>query len=65
MGCDEISGDKKGRHALALRGYNEQTGVFSVWNPWYNYYETMPIDTRIYTATNGSRWEWKRSIIDW
>lgn len=65
IGNKEISGDKKGRHALALRGYSENLEIFSLWNPWYNHYETMPINSRVYTAGDGSQWEWDLSIINW
>lgn len=29
------------KHALVLRGYDGESGTWSIWNPWYDVYETM------------------------
>ena len=28
-------------HTVVLRGYHASNGIFSIWNPWYKYYETF------------------------
>ena len=32
-----------GRHAVVLRGWNSQIKMWSIWNPWYNFYESFPV----------------------
>lgn len=50
-------------HALMMRGYNSST--YSVWNPWYSTYETMPAGTDYYVDRNNSTYQWTYSIVNW
>lgn len=60
------NGDYLGKnHALALRGYNTNTQKYSIWNPWNNFYETMPVDTRMYTINSSSSFFWSETIYNW
>ena len=55
-------------HAVVLRGYNSSN--WSIWNPWYNSYETFTIGGS-YTARNGSVYMYNgvsnrgRTIYNW
>lgn len=52
-------------HAMVLRGYNKNTDTYSVWNPWYTYYETMDMITKEYVAASTETFTWYRTIYDW
>lgn len=60
LGCSVSTG---GNHALALRGYTPYN--YSIWNPWYNYHETMDINSNVYVAGNGARLTWNVTIAGW
>lgn len=53
-------------HAVALCGYNDTSAMMRIWNPWYDYYETVsslynyvPSEHRNYT------YEYARTIYNW
>lgn len=52
-------------HGMVIRGYDLNSRAYSVWNPWYYFYETMDMDTHMYTATNGSKFLWVGTIYGW
>ncbi|QUH28124.1 C47 family peptidase [Vallitalea guaymasensis] len=65
IGC-QGRGDYEGaRHALVLRGYDKTNNTYSIWNPWYKYYETMPMDTKVYTVDPSASFKWDTTIYDW
>lgn len=45
-------------HAVALRGYNLTSNTYSIWNPWYTFYETYSIDG-IYVPALNSTWNFE------
>jgi len=51
-----------GTHALCLRGYNESSGLYSVWNPKTSSYETMNYSTTVYTDLDGKVWVWQQTL---
>lgn len=55
----------KTNHALVLRGYNLNAGIYSVWNPWNSYYETMSISTHVYAMDSSSSFTWAETIYGW
>lgn len=57
--------DSNSRHALALRGYNISGGLFSIWNPWHPYYETMDASTGLHTADDTTVYQWGVTIYGW
>ena len=52
-------------HALVMRGYNISSNVYSIWNPWRNYFESMDISTNIYVADSSTSFEWTKTIYGW
>lgn len=57
------TGNKK-YHALVMRGYNVGTNVYSIWNPWHNYYESMSMSTREYIVGDRT-YTWIETIYNW
>lgn len=56
---------KKGRHALALRGYNDNYDSYSVWNPWdKSSYDLIDQDDKILYVSDGS-FTWDRTVYNW
>lgn len=53
-------------HAVVLRGYNATSGIYSIWNPWYKYYENYPIGGT-YTPTTDSSYKFQlyEAIYNW
>jgi hypothetical protein len=49
-------------HSIALVGYNDNTSILRIWNPWYGSAEDMDDATKIYTAMNGDAFEWLLTI---
>ncbi len=67
MGAIDIAHGKA--HAFAITGYlqNINSGDisrFRVWNPWYDYFETIGLD-QVYITDRGDRYEGERYIINW
>ena len=67
MGAIDIAHEKA--HAFAITGYlqNINSGDisrFRVWNPWYDYFETIGLD-QVYITDRGDRYEGERYIINW
>lgn len=60
---DSASGEKK-YHALVINGYDSPSETYSIWNPWYNYYETMDEDTLQY-VTGNLTYTWNETVYDW
>lgn len=50
-------------HAMALYGYSPD--IYSVWNPWYEYGESISNSTLKYYTTSGTVYTWKDSIINY
>ena len=65
LSCDGTGTYKKANHALVLRGYNTNTEMYSIWNPWHSYYETMPMSTNEYTVDSSSTFKWVSTIYGW
>lgn len=63
--CQRTSetGSKK-YHALVIRGYNISTNVYSIWNPWNSYYESISISTNQY-ITGDRTYTWIETIYNW
>lgn len=55
---------EKARHALVLRGYNENHSSYSVWNPWNKTYVSMPISSKKISVSGGT-FTWDSTIYDW
>ena len=55
-------------HAIVLCGYDNVSAMLRIWNPWYNYYETIyslnnyvPFEHQAYTfAYYATIYNWKR-----
>ena len=41
------------------------SNVYSIWNPWRNYFESMDISTNIYVADSSTSFEWTKTIYGW
>lgn len=53
-------------HAIVLRGYNKTSNIYSIWNPWYEYFENIDIASKQYTPTTSSRvYTWVGTTYDW
>lgn len=52
-------------HAVVIIGYNRNTNTYSIWNPWYSYYETINMITKEYASPENGTYEWKHSIYQW
>lgn len=46
LGTYGIGNYKGFRNALVLRGYNIDSGLYSVWNPWNKSYTVMPMSNK-------------------
>ncbi|MBO5214055.1 MAG: C39 family peptidase [Clostridia bacterium] len=54
------------RHAMVLRGYDVNLGMYSFWNPWYTSYSTMQTSTmRIYDANANCSFTWNDTFYSW
>ena len=53
-------------HAVVIRGYNYTIGTWSLWNPWYNSFETWMMNDS-YTPSEGQAREYEpfETIYDW
>lgn len=53
-------------HAVALCGYNQTTAMYRIWNPWYNYYETI-YSLFNYTPSEDSSktYDYRDTIYNW
>jgi len=48
-------------HAMVLRGYEQDNSLYSYWNPWNDFYESVSIS--YFTVNlNGSNYEWTHTI---
>ena len=53
------------RHAMVIRGYNTTTDTYSIWNPWYSYYETMDMITKTYVTGSSRTYAWTATMYGW
>lgn len=61
-----VSGNS--RHAVVLRGYNVSSGIYSIWNPWYKYYETFKSGGTYCPAEDSSgkyNYKYQSAIYNW
>lgn len=61
-GCAGSGSYAKARHALVICGYNNTKETYTVWNPWYNYTETISQSTKTYKVNSSSSFKWDVSI---
>lgn len=61
-GCAGKGDYAKARHALVICGYNNSASTYTVWNPWYDYTETMPQSTKSYKVNSSSSFTWDCTI---
>jgi hypothetical protein len=61
-GCAGSGIYAKARHALAICGYNNTNSTYTVWNPWYNYTETISQSTKSYKVNSTSSFVWDCTI---
>lgn len=69
MGAKNITDSSQLGHAFVIMGYqqNINSGAilqFRIWNPWYDYFETLGLD-QIYVTDRGVRYEGEEYLIDW
>lgn len=56
-------GDRAGAsHSLVIRGYSDSSWTYSVWNPWYNYYESMSYNSKTYVTSNAGGYIWDNTV---
>lgn len=56
---------KKGRHALVLRGYSDNSDTYSVWNPWdKDSYVTIDKNDKELVVSGGS-FTWEKTVYNW
>lgn len=59
-------GSEKKYHAIVLRGYSNNTSKWSVWNPWYNYYDSFSMGGTYIPAEHQSReYTYCHTIYNW
>lgn len=61
-GCAGKGDYVKQRHALVICGYNNTSSTYTVWNPWYDYTETMSQSTKSYSVNSSSSFTWDTTI---
>lgn len=61
-GCAGKGDYVKQRHALVICGYNNTSSTYTVWNPWYDYTETMSQSTKNYSVNSSSSFTWDTTI---
>lgn len=49
-------------HAFVIRGYNISGNVYSVWNPWHSYYESMNMSTLTFAANSSQIYTWTQTL---
>lgn len=52
---ERYEGTTRFGHAVVLRGFSLTAQTYSIWNPWYTYYETYTIDGTYVPAEHTSR----------
>ena len=53
-------------HAIVLRGYNNYSNTWSVWNPWDNFYDSFAMGGVYVPASNTSRtYYYYQTIYNW
>ena len=59
------SGEVVSAHAFVLHGYiyDGVSKMYSVWNPWYNYKQTIDANTRVITTEDTRTYTWNRGYI--
>jgi len=62
----QYTGKSGGRHAFVLRGYisGGPTVLYSIWNPWFNFFETTCSSSTAIQA-NSRTFTWDRSVSGW
>ena len=73
-GCQKTGRHNNGRFPFRGKGINNvlneqqidcHSNVYSIWNPWRNYFESMDISTNIYVADSSTSFEWTKTIYGW
>lgn len=66
---DNLSSGNVRAHAMVCRGYYDNSGdsYYSIWNPWYTYYERIYTSDNIYyiSATGEARYKWSATSYGW
>lgn len=53
-------------HAVVLRGYDSAARVWSIWNPWYNFYDSFDMDGTYVPAMHKTvEYTYARTIYEW
>ena len=59
-------GSEHGYHAIVLCGYNDTSGMVRIWNPWYDYYETIySLSNYVPYEHQDRTYEYVRTIYNW
>ena len=57
-----------GLHTVVLRGYHASNGIYSIWNPWFKFYETFKMGGT-YCPTNYTsdsyKYKYFSAIYNW
>lgn len=62
IGCAGTGSYEKKRQAFVICGYNNTKSTYTVWNPWYDYTETMSQSTKTYIVNASSSFKWDCTI---
>lgn len=63
-GCEGTGTYKKARHALVISGYDNSKSTYTVWNPWYDYTETINQSSKTYKVNSSSSFIWDVTIYN-
>lgn len=59
-------GTEHAYHAVVLCGYDDTSGMLRIWNPWYQYYETIYSLSNYVPAENRNRtYTYTKTIYNW
>lgn len=53
-------------HAIVLRGYSQTTAKWSIWNPWYDYYESLDFGaTYVPAEDTAKQYTYVHTVYNW
>ena len=63
---DKLKAPVSAYHAVVLCGYDDTSGMLRIWNPWYQYYETIYSLSNYVPAENRNRtYTYTKTIYNW
>lgn len=66
LSMQRLGNGEHANHAVVLRGYSTTTNKWSIWNPWYSYYDAFTMGSTYVPAGNSTaEYTYVRTIYNW